>query len=172
MGFLEKLCRTNRYDVGLICRTRGYLVFCITSKIDSISTQRDCKGKLRLDLFEKRYKVFETVFPYYDVLVYWKGTDEQKETKAKFFMAYQQSRFLFGEDVEKIFRELLDAGVKVVAFKENSQVIKHDTEFFHTSYMEANDIMLNFFPERLGALKLIMSPYMDFQRLRLFERNA
>ncbi len=89
------------------------------------------KNKLRLDLFDRRYKAFESIFPYYNALVGWKGTDEQKEARTNFFMAYHQSGFLFGGSVESIFKELVDAGNKVIGFRETRDLIKDDPELPH-----------------------------------------
>lgn len=80
------------------------------------------KENLRLAIFDRRYKVFETIFPYYNALVGWKGLPNEKEARTNFFLAYHQSRFLFGENVESIYKELIDAGNKVIAFKENPEL--------------------------------------------------
>jgi hypothetical protein len=54
---------------------------------------RIAREKLRLDLYDRRWKIFTSVFDFYYVMIAWKGTDEQAAVRDKFFMAYQESAF-------------------------------------------------------------------------------
>ena len=107
-------------------------------------------------------EAFESIFPYYNALVGWKETDEQKEARTNFFMAYHQSGFLFGESVESIFKELVDAGNKVIGFRETKDLIKDDPELFNKAFNETQNILLNVFDTRLSGLKAAVQPYTPF----------
>lgn len=124
------------------------------------------KNKLKLDLFDRRYKAFESIFPYYNALVDWRGTDEQKEARTHFFMSYHQSRFLFGGSVESIFKELVDAGNKVIGFRETKDLIKGDPELFNKAFNETQNILLNVFDTRLSGLKEAVQPYIDLTKIQ------
>ncbi len=124
------------------------------------------RDKLRLDLFDRRYKAFESIFPYYNAIIGWRETDKQKEARTNFFMAYHQSRFLFGESVESIFKELVDAGNKVIGFRENRDLFKDDPELLIKGFKETQNILLNVFDTHLSWLKSAIQPYIDFTKVK------
>jgi hypothetical protein len=83
---------------------------------------RLAREKLRLDLYDRRWKVFRSVFDFYYVMIAWTGTDEQKLVRDQFFMAYQESSFLFepADGIEQILKDLNDKGRKVMSYKDGS----------------------------------------------------
>jgi hypothetical protein len=53
------------------------------------------REKLRFDLFEKRYEIFDSIFDFYNAMALWGGTPEQITARTRFFRSYQASPFLF-----------------------------------------------------------------------------
>src|ERR1700730_17460833 len=51
------------------------------------------REKLRHDLFERRWDVFDSIFDFYEAMISWKGTPEQIAARTRFFRAYQNSHF-------------------------------------------------------------------------------
>ena len=43
------------------------------------------REKLRLDLYERRWKIFKSIFDFYYVMIAWTGTDEQKSRPRPIF---------------------------------------------------------------------------------------
>jgi hypothetical protein len=54
--------------------------------------------KLRYDLFDRRLKIFSSIFDFYEAMLDWQATPEQITTWNRFFRAYQESRFLFRKE--------------------------------------------------------------------------
>ena len=54
--------------------------------------------KLRLDLYNRRFQIFESIFDFYDALWQWAGTAEQKAVRRKFFRASEEAGFLFSNE--------------------------------------------------------------------------
>jgi hypothetical protein len=62
-----------------------------------IAKEQACiaREKLRLDLYDRRFEIFSSIFDFYNAMISWTGTLEQEEARARFFRAYQESGFLF-----------------------------------------------------------------------------
>lgn len=121
------------------------------------------KEKLRLDLFDKRYKIYANLFEYYNAILSWSGTDEDQAISRRFFLSTKEANFLFGSEVQTILKEILDAGMKVKGFKENKKEYKHDQEFFMKEFNQTNNILTTQFDELLTELTKVCQPYIGFQ---------
>ena len=51
------------------------------------------REKLRLDLYNRRFETFSSLFDFYNAMIYWKGTPEQTAARTKFFRACQECGF-------------------------------------------------------------------------------
>lgn len=127
---------------------------------------RLAREKLRLDLYNRRYEIYRSIFDFYHVLIGWKGTEADKAQQAKFFQAYQESKFLFSEKsgISAIYKKLNDGASKVIGFKENSSEYAKEPELFMKLFNETNAIQINEFDEGLRALEAKMKPYLTFRR--------
>jgi len=125
------------------------------------------RKKLRLDLYDRRFKVFNSIFDFYQAMISWKGTPEQKEARDRFFRAYQESGFLFTKEsgIEALLKMLNDEGMKVIGFKENSDMYKSDPNLMIEQFEKTNDIQLRIFNEGLENLKAAMHQYLDFSKV-------
>lgn len=139
------------------------IYFAAHQKNISFQQKEIAKEKLRLDLFDRRYKVYESIFDYYNALVGWTGTEEQEAANKRFFRAYQESKFLFGKDVEDIFKKVFEEGNKVKGFKENRESLRIDPEVFMQQFNQSNDILLNTFETKLSELTKATQRYIGFQ---------
>ena len=122
---------------------------------------------IRLDLYNRRFEIFSSIFNFHEALVSWKGTPEQIAARARFFRAYQEAGFLFqkGSGIEELFNELNQGGAKVIGFKEHSDDFKADPAVYMAQRQETNRIMTTVFTEALGKLKVAISPYLDFHNI-------
>lgn len=123
--------------------------------------------KLRLDLFEKRFRVFSSIFDYYNVILSWKSTEDQKKIRTSFFRSYQEAKFLFGSEVEVIFKKVFDDGSKVIGHKENRENYKNDPEFAMRMFEEQQNILIYSFEDHLNKLTEAVRPYISFHDIRI-----
>jgi hypothetical protein len=123
------------------------------------------KEKLRHDLFERRWAVFDSIFDFYEAMISWKGTPEQIAARTRFFRAYQNSHFLFSPEsgVERLLKELNDGANKVIGFKENGADWKdQDRALWLRQFNEVQEIQTVVFENGLTRLKNAMSDYLSF----------
>ena len=123
--------------------------------------------KLRLDLYDRRFEIFTSIFPFYDAMISWKGTPEQQEARRKFFWAYQESGFLFSVEsgIAALLKKLNDAGAQVIGYKENSENYRSDPAFMIDQFKQVTDIQLRVFEDGLAKLKAAMQQYLDFSEV-------
>ncbi len=124
------------------------------------------REKLRLDLYERRWKIFKSIFDFYYVMIAWTGSDEQKAVRDQFFMAYQESAFLFdpADGVEQLLKDLNDKGRKVMSYKDGS-LQGWDAKSKADLAKEAGEIQTFGFEEGLAKLKNAMAKYLGFKNL-------
>jgi hypothetical protein len=128
---------------------------------------RLAREKLRLDLYDRWFQIFTSIFDFYNVMISWQGTPEQAEARTNFFRAYQESGFLFtsGSGIEALLKKLNDDGMKVIGFKENSHHYKSDPAFLIEQHQKVTDIQLRVFEDGLAQLRAAMHPYLDFSEV-------
>jgi hypothetical protein len=49
--------------------------------------------KLRLDLYNRRFQIFVSIFDFYEALIGWTGTPEQRAAQTRFFRATRSPGF-------------------------------------------------------------------------------
>ncbi|MFB2562951.1 hypothetical protein [Rhizobium sp. IMFF44] len=123
--------------------------------------------RLRLDLYDRRFKLYSGIFDFYYAMISWEGTLEQKEARQRFFMAYQESAFLFTKEsgIEELLKMLNSEAAKVIGFKENSELYKSDPAFLNEQFLETNRIQLTVFEDGLAKFKEAIRPYLDFSKI-------
>lgn len=123
--------------------------------------------RLRLDLYDRRFDLYSSIFDFYYAMVSWEGTPEQKEVRQRFFMAYQESAFLFTKEsgIEELLKMLNSEAAKVIGFKENSELYKSDPAFLNEQFLETNRIQLTIFEDGLAKFKEAIRPYLDFSKI-------
>ncbi len=122
--------------------------------------------KLRHDLYDRRFEIFSSIFDFYNAMISWEGTPEQKEARQRFFRAYQESGFLFTKEsgIEALLKKLNDDGAKVIGFKENSDSYKSDPALMNQLFQQSMEIQLGF-EKGLAKLRAAMHPYLDFSKV-------
>jgi hypothetical protein len=123
--------------------------------------------KLRLDLYNRRYEIYMAIYAFYTALIGWKGSDEDKAARDRFFKAKNEAQFLFSPEsgVEALYDELHKKSLKVTSFKENPEMYRSDSKLMMTSFEESNRILLKDFDEGLTRLKKAVAPYMSFHKI-------
>jgi prophage DNA circulation protein len=120
--------------------------------------------RLRYDLFDRRLKVFESIFEFYKAMIGWTGTPEQIAARDRFFAAYQESAFLFDKQsgIEALLKDLNDKGAKVIGFKESGKNLASHPPTYLEQFNETTRIMTTDFEVGLAKLKSAIAPYLNF----------
>jgi len=128
---------------------------------------RIARESLRLDLYDRRFAIFISIFDFYEAMISWTGTPEQKDARAKFFRAYQQSVFLFKSEsgIPELLKSLNDAGAKVIGFKEHNDEYRSDPQFWVKEFNKSTEIQTRIFEDGLSKLRAAMQPYLDFSKI-------
>jgi hypothetical protein len=122
-------------------------------------------AKLRLDLYNRRFQIFVSIFDFYEALIGWKGTPEQLAARTRFFRAYQESGFLFSKEsgIEDTLGRLHTESGKVTGFKEHCEEIKSGgVDFYLQQFNEMNRVLLFEFEAALPKLKAELAKYLNF----------
>lgn len=125
------------------------------------------RNKLRLDLYDRRFEIFSSIFAFYEAMISWTGTPQQQEARDRFFRAYQESGFLFTKEsgIEALLKTLNDAGLQVIGFKENSEHYKSVLALMIEQFEKTTDIQTRVFEDGLAKLKAAIHPYLDFSKV-------
>jgi hypothetical protein len=124
--------------------------------------------KVRLDLYNRRFEIFVSIFDFYEALIGWKGTPEQRAAQTRFFRAYQESGFLFSKEsgIEETLKRLHEASGKVIGFKEHGEAFKSGgVEFYLEQFKEMNRVLLVDFDAALPKLKAELGKYLNFHTI-------
>jgi hypothetical protein len=123
--------------------------------------------KLRLDLFNRRFAIFDRIFDFYSAMFRWTGSDEQKSIQTQFFRSQHEAVFLFSEEsgIPALLKSMDEKSRKVIAFKENPEAFKSDPVFFRKLESEVRDIIARTFEEDFLKLKVAIRPYLDFSKI-------
>lgn len=125
------------------------------------------REKLRLDLYDRRFEVWDSIFDFYGALIGWKGTPTDVIARGRFFKAYQASRFLFKEEagITALYKKLNDDAAYVIGFKENHDSFRADPATYMSMFNRVQEIQTKGFDEALTELKVKMKPYLDFHSI-------
>lgn len=125
------------------------------------------KEKLRLDLYDRRFEIFSSIFGFYDAMISWTGTPEQIEARRRFFRAYQESCFLFANEsgIADLLKTLNDAGAAVIGFKEHYDHYRSDPHNMIGQINKSMEIQTKTFEERLAKLRSAVHKYLDFSKI-------
>lgn len=129
---------------------------------------RTNRGKLKLDLYEKRFQVYSNTLSFLqclDDLQIGKRSDEFRRVHQAFIKSTRESQFLFSKEstVFEILEKINVDSFRVIGFKE------HRDEFSEMGYQEALSKMaadslnsLLGFESLTKKLEAAMSPYLKF----------
>jgi hypothetical protein len=134
------------------------------------STQEIETNKLRLDLYNRRFQIFVSIFDFYEALIGWKGTPDERAAQTRFFRAYQESGFLFSKQsgIEDTLESLHKKSAKVIGFKEHGEkMMSGGVEFYLQQFNEANHVLLVDFEAALPKLKAESGEYLNFHTIAL-----
>ena len=128
IGIVIAYC-TGKYDILPV-----FFVSLISAGVVYGNAQ-DSKNKLRLELFQARYEIYEDLIKFCSHVLQqgdikedgWKAAENSFRG-----LKYHKSSFLFGEEIEKYFREINHSFAHVVSFNNNSpEWLEHTTKILN-----------------------------------------
>jgi predicted enzyme related to lactoylglutathione lyase len=132
------------------------------------SVQKIETTKLRMELYNRRFQIFVSIFDFYEALLGWTGTPEQRAAQTRFFRAYQESGFLFGKEsgIEDTLKRVHEESAKVIGFKEYGEDYKSGgVEFYLDRFKDAQHVLLVDFDAALVKLKAELPKYLNFHSI-------
>jgi hypothetical protein len=124
--------------------------------------------KLRLELYNRRFEIFVSIFDFYEALIRWTGTPEQRAAQTRFFRAYQESGFLFSKEsgIEDTLKRVHDESAKVIGFKEYGEDYKSGgVAFYLEQFKKAQHVLLVDFDTALVKLRVELPRYLNFHSI-------
>jgi hypothetical protein len=167
------LCAIWRIPEGFATLVAGFFVI-VAAGIAWRGVQRQIRvtqqieaTKIRLDLYNRRFQIFVSIFDFYEALIGWKGSEEQRLMRARFFRAYQESVFLFKPEsgIEEMLKSLFDASGKITGLKEESEQLKAGGPKFYLEQFNAMNGALEYFGNTLPKLRAAFGDYLSFHTI-------
>jgi hypothetical protein len=123
---------------------------------------RVARNKLRLDLFDRRYKVFEATRKFLALIL--QNTTFDNSQFAEFDLAISDADFLFGDDVVRYLREIrqealdLRTSGKLLARARTDDEVTKRAQDEHAHLFWLND--------QVEAMTKVFSPYLSFGHIK------
>jgi hypothetical protein len=123
--------------------------------------------KARLDLYNRRFEIFSSLYDFYDAMISWEPNPEQIAARKRFHRASQEAEFLFTKEsgIAALLNDLNRQGLRVIGFKENRESYKSDPATMHAEFIKTQEIMLHGFEDGLAKLKTAIHHYLDFTEM-------
>lgn len=120
------------------------------------------QAKLKLDLFEKRYPIFQETWEIMSEVVM-KGTREKNYGLGNPFSNFMpRARFLFGRDVETYLSASVKKWVDLHAFEAEEE----DPAAAAANAEQVAELRAWFFKQADTGVKQLFGPYLDFEKWR------
>ncbi len=152
-------CNILKIEIGL-----SFLTSTIASYI-AYQQYLTSKSKLKLDLFEKRYKVYEATRTFLNTIL-----SRQKYTQEDlnvFFVATSDCEMLFGRNTSDYLKEIRTKAEKMMLAKEEMLNSDFDTEERKLYMLEEQENRYWLDDQIIGGkMNAIFKPHIDFSNIR------
>lgn len=125
---------------------------------------RLARQKLRLDLYNRRYAIYESLLTFYPILIGWKGEPEQKAVYDRFFRASKEAKFLFSHKsgIPALFDEMMDDAAYAIGFTDNVESIRTDRNLLMEMHAKTTEIHVTKFDRHFKTLTAAITPFIRF----------
>ena len=121
---------------------------------------RTAEAKLRLDLFDRRFRVYRGLMDLLGDAV--REPNISMDALGKFYLATDEKRFLFGKDIIEYLDEVKN---KVVALRHAQREIEQLPENQQrNAAIEADVNLLEWLEKQIGEAQFRFMKYLDFRR--------
>ena len=127
------------------------------------------RDKLRLDLYNKRFEIYEASLSFYQAISNYDGSKGEafNATHRAFIKAMKESQFLFSStsNIHKILQEISNDAFKVIGVKEGGEMLANaDPVNFSRMHDDMLDTLTGF-AFRIDAIEKAITPYLAFHKI-------
>lgn len=128
------------------------------------------RDKLRLDLYERRFAVYERTLTFYNALIAGSAESLQSESffqlHLDFIKTCKESQFLFESDtgIFQLLEELQSRAFKVTGFKVHGCMVADHPETLLKMSNDATEA-ISYFDTAIKTLEREIAPYLNFRKV-------
>jgi hypothetical protein len=121
------------------------------------------REKLRLDLYDRRFKIYVQVMEFHKALVVWDGSEEQKKLVDPFIQASREAKFLFPEKsgVFSFLTEFSKHAFFITNFDKLKDLSSMDQKLFSKHFEKRVD-SVNWILQSMEPLEQKLGPFLNF----------
>ena len=123
---------------------------------------RLARRKLQLDLFDRRYKVYDATKKFLSVILI--KADFQDAQLFEFYGGTSDAEFLFDKDIVEYLAEIRKRALDMRLHQQLFTPLPVGEE--RSRHVEANSNQLLWLTEQLTAMKTVFSPYLSFAKIK------
>lgn len=124
------------------------------------------REKLRLDLYDRRFKIYVRVLDFYNAVILWDGSEAQQALKAPFTQAFRESRFLFprSSGIFSFLKEFSERAFFIVNFDQLKEIKSVDPQEFARQGQRRTE-NVNWILESMVRFEDKLEPFLNFHKL-------
>jgi hypothetical protein len=143
-------------------------IIAVCALVLTFRSWQDNRDKIRLDLFDRRFAIYQRVLSFYQELIVWQDRDDQKALIQPFIEASREALFIFPRKsgVYEYIQEFWNHTWKITSFKEASKPLR-DCGMNQELAELANERVkhVNWILVSMTELEKLMKDSMSFERL-------
>lgn len=143
-------------------------VIAVSALVLTFRSWQDNRDKIRLDLFDRRFAIYQRVLVLYQQLIVWQDSDDQKALIPPFIEASREALFIFPRKsgVYEYIQEFWNHTWKIANFREASKPLRDSgmNEEFVKLFNERTE-HVNWILASINKLEKLMKDSMSFERL-------
>jgi len=168
-GNFEKLINQLNLICGIMNIETGFkiiesfLVPCIAFIALYIAYQQYLtnKLKLRLDLYEKRFKIFECLMKLLANI--FQNANVSNENLNKFYANTNESEFIFDQDISKYIDEIRNKALRLQFLHKRIETLPVGTE--RNKLVEEDSELINWFVDQFNVSRELFFKYLSFKKI-------
>jgi hypothetical protein len=124
------------------------------------------REKLRLDLYERRFVIYERALDFAGALQLWDGTPEQVVLQGPFIKAFRESRFLFpaNSGVHQFLREFHEHAFRIINFRNLTELAQSDQDLW-IKYSKERDASAGWMLTAAERLEQKLEQFLNFHEI-------
>jgi hypothetical protein len=118
------------------------------------------KDKLRLDLFDRRLKVFESCRQLISFIV--TNGKPTREELYKFYVGSAEAGFLYGDEIDSYIEEMSNKGLRLIQVMEFLREKIYTSEEQKLKFIDESDVLFFWFTGQHKASRELFKKYLHF----------
>lgn len=124
------------------------------------------REKLRLDLYDRRFRIYVPVMEFHKALVVWDGSEEQKKLVDPFIQAFREAKFLFPEHsgIFSFLKEFSEHAFFITNFDKLKELSSVDPKVFSKQF-ERRVGSVNWILQSMEPFEEKLGPFLNFHEM-------